>query len=105
MRVQDAGGRAGARASIPWALAATSPIFSSSAISGALGLFQLPGEEEVSGRAQPDDIYFHGGREPPRALCAHPALWRASAAGGPGSAVIHREGSTAVKSWRGIGTG
>lgn len=48
------------------------PIFSS-AISRLLGLFQLLGEE-VSGRAQPDGIFFHGSREPLHALCSHPAL-------------------------------
>lgn len=44
-------------------------ISSSSTISGALGLFQLPSEEEVSSGAQPDDIYFPGGRDP-CLLCA-----------------------------------
>lgn len=74
-------------------------IFSSSTISGALGLFQLPGEEEVSGRAQPDDIYSHGSREPSRALCPHPALWCAVAAGGA------RQRRGAARGRHGIGTG
>lgn len=58
------------------------PIFSSSAISRLLGLFQLMGEEEVSGRALPDDIYFHESREPPHAVCSHPALQYPMAVGG-----------------------
>lgn len=44
------------------------PIFSSPAISRLLGLFQLLGEE-VSGKAHPDVIYFHGSRKPFHALC------------------------------------
>lgn len=58
-------------------------IFSSSAISRLSGLFQLLGEE-VSGRAQPDDIYFHGSREPPHALCSLLALQCPVAEGGAG---------------------
>lgn len=57
------------------------PISFSSAISRLLGLFQLL-DEEVSGRTQPDDIYFHGSRESPHALCSHPTLQCPVAVGG-----------------------
>lgn len=78
------------------------PIFSSSAISRLLGLFQLLGEEEVSGRAPPDDIYFHESREPPPCSMLTPCP---SVSCGCGGLVIHHEGGTAGKSWHGIGTG
>lgn len=55
------------------------PIFSSSAISRALELFQFPGEEEVSGRAQPDGIYSTEAGNPPHTPCTHPVLQSALA--------------------------
>lgn len=81
------------------------PIFPSCAVSEALGLFQLLGEMEVSSRAQPDDINFHGGREPPPCPVHAPCPLVCLGCRRPGSTVIHHEGSMALKSWHGIGMG
>lgn len=76
------------------------PIFSSSAISRLLGLFQLLGEEEVSGRARLGRTYFYGSREPPPC----PVLTPCPSVSCGGLVIDHEDGS-AGKSWHGIGMG